>query len=61
MFLTCLQLVGTWVQHILGNLAPFLTYPSAKKGSIYNAGGGGFLLDGSSQEGGIIVESRVPV
>ena len=51
-FLTCPQLVVTWVKkNIFKNLVPdFWTCPTAKKGHIYK--GGGFLLsDGSSQGG----------
>ena len=52
-FLTCPELVGTWVQNIFRNLVPdFWTCPPAKKGHIYK-GGGGFLLSDGFSHGGL--------
>ena len=58
-FLTCPELVGTWVQNIFRNLVPdFWTCPTAKKGHIYK--GGWISVVRRVFTGGVIImESRV--
>ena len=58
-FLTCPQLVGTWVKNIFRNLVPdFWTCPTAKKGHIYK--GGWISVVRRVFTGGVIImESRV--
>ena len=60
-FLTCPQLVGTWVKNIFRSLVTDFGHVLLSKRVTFTKGGGFLLSDGSSHGGVIITISRVIV